>query len=94
MIRPVNGHILIEPLKEESFMASQKEVYEEVGVVIDIDTELLNRPDKPFNLKQGDRVYFDSYLAAKYPSGTADKFFWLVKWEDVRSVEYAEEIPK
>lgn len=85
MIKPVNGHILIEPVKHESFVASQKETYEEVGVVVD---------DVNFELRKGDKVFFDSYLAAKYPTGEGDEYFWLVKWEDVRAIEHAETIPK
>lgn len=92
---PVNGHIIIEPVAHEEFMASERNTYEEVGVVVayakGINTVssggLLSRV-----ISVGDKVYFDSWLAAKYPKtgGKADEFYWLVKWEDVRAVEYAD----
>ena len=93
MLRPVNGHILISPLKHDSFMASEKGIYEEIGIVIDVaesakDASTTSRP-----LQKGDKVYFDSYLAAKYPKNDRE-FYWLVRWEDVRGIEQNEEIPK
>lgn len=103
MIKPVNNHILIEPVKHESFMASQKETYEEIGIIIDISDGLkekvrfsklnsFNTHDiifVPAKIKKGDKVYFDSWLAAKFPKNDIE-WYWLVKWEDVRAVEYAE----
>lgn len=100
MIKPVNNHLLIEPLKHETFMASQRETYEEVGVIIATPGEYVNpsglymaMPQVP--PKAGDRVYFDSYLAAKYPrTDKPDEFYWLVRWEDVRAIEHAEALPE
>ena len=92
MLKPVNGHLIIEPLKHESFMSSEKGTYEEIGVVINAgDWIALEK------LKVGDKVYFDSWLAAKYPNEKEGEFFWLVKWDDVRAVETNENedpIPK
>jgi hypothetical protein len=82
MIEPVNGHLLIEPLEHEQFMSSTKGTYEEIGIVLAVD-------ETEFIPKKGDKVYFDSWLAAKYPAGP-DKFYWLVKWEDVRAIEHVE----
>lgn len=82
MITPVNGHLLIEPLKHESFVSQQKETYEEIGKVVDYDMALEGLVQK------GYKVYFDSWLAAKYPQED-DTFVWLVKWEDVRALDYA-----
>ncbi len=79
---PVNGHLLIEPVKHESFMSTQKDSYEEIGVVV------AHEPDN-HHVKTGDRVYFDSWLAARYPKNDTE-FYWLVKWEDVRAIEHAE----
>lgn len=102
MIIPKNGHILIEPLKHESFMSSQKETYEEVGLVVDYDKGfILNRIDygggqvisQFLELNIGDKVFFDSWLAAKFPKSD-NEFFWLVKWEDVRAIEHEDTIPK
>jgi co-chaperonin GroES (HSP10) len=101
MIQPVNGHLLIEPVKQDTFIAAQKDVYEEIGVVLAADPELLGS-EMTYNsgtsegvMKQvvggkiavGDRVYFDAWLAAKFPGETEGEFYWLVKWEDVRAIE-------
>ncbi len=85
MIKPRNGHLLIEPVEHKMFLPSHSGTYEEIGIVIDPG-------DAP--VKNGDKVYFDSWLAAKYPKND-DEFYWLVKWEDVRGVEINEDtLPK
>lgn len=77
MLKPINNHVLIEPLKHESFISSQKGNYEEIGIVLDAgETEL----------KIGDKVYFDSWLIARYPDGKGGEI-WLVKFEDIRAYE-------
>lgn len=88
MIKPVNGHILIEPITHEGFIASQRDTYEEIGIVRAVAIEF---PDA-FTVKVGDKVYFDAWLAAKYPKadGSDGEFYWLVKWEDVRAIEHVE----
>lgn len=100
MITPVNSHILIEPVKHESFMATQKGTYEEIGVVLEFDESCIpldytsgkSAGQLVSLLKKGDKVYFDSWLAAKYPKND-EEWYWLVKWEDVRAIEHVE-IPK
>lgn len=82
MIIPINNHILIEPLKHESFVSSDRQTYEEVGVVLE------TFPQSP--AKRGDKVFFDSWLAAKYPTGKGDEYFWLVRSEDIRAIEQDE----
>lgn len=79
-IVPVNGHLIIEPVVHESFTASSKETYDEVGIVLAFDNMV------PMKVNIGYKVYFDSWLASKFPKG--DSFFWLVKWEDVRAIEH------
>lgn len=103
MIKPVNGHIVIEPVPKPSFMQTERETYQEIGVVVDFEEQMFpqelnisssnNMVYKPPALKKGDRVFFDSWLAAKFPKGAsaADGYWWLVKWEDVRAVEDAGE---
>lgn len=81
-ITPVNGHLLIEPIAYEAFIASQRETYQEIGIVID--------NSGPDQAPVGSKVYFDSWLAAKFPREKDGEYYWLVKWEDVRAVEYAE----
>lgn len=82
-IKPVNGHIVIEPLAHETFIATSRDSYEEKGTVVAI-------PDSTdeFPVKVGTIVYFDSWLAAKYPKNDTEHI-WLVKWDDVRAIEYA-----
>lgn len=95
MIKPVNGHLLIEPIKHESFMASQKEVFEEVGIVLDFDENINDvalTVGTKVVIENGMKVFFDSWLAAKFPKNETE-YFWLVKWEDVRAVDN-EEIPE
>lgn len=97
MIQPVNGHLLIEPLKHETFIATQNDVYQEIGVVVSyampeksLDNDRMN-PGIPFNTVHiGDKVYFDSWMAAKFPKNETE-YYWLVKWEDVRAFEPASE---
>ncbi len=85
MIKPINNHLLIEPVKHETFIASSKDLYEEIGIVIDGGTS---------ELKVGTKVYFDSWLASKFPNG--EDYFWLIKYDDIRAVEYPNEqsLPK
>ena len=85
-LTPVNNHILVEPVKHEKFMATDRVTYEEIGKVVTIPKAV----ESIVGVKPGDKVYFDAWLAAKYPKEGTDEFYWLVKWEDVRAVEYAE----
>ncbi len=84
MIQPVNGHLLIQPLKHEAFITSSKETYEEIGIVLAIykESEGMGQPD----VRVGDKVYFDAWLASKYPKNDTE-FYWLVHWSDVRATE-------
>lgn len=103
MLKPTNGHILIQPLVHEGFIATQKDTYEEIGIVIDISDDLIKlfnfsttggvNESNPFPVHYGDKVYFDSWLAAKYPKDE-NSFYWLVKWEDVRAIEPKDDQPK
>jgi co-chaperonin GroES (HSP10) len=89
-ISPVNGHLVIEPIKYDDFMATAKETYSEIGVVTATPPEWDALMVK--NVEAGDKVYFDSWMAAKFPKeGERDAYYWLVKWEDVRAVEYAKQ---
>lgn len=88
MITPVNGHLIIEPVKQESFVVRDRETYEEVGVVKACPPA--NRIVNAFEEeapKVGDKVYFDSWLAARFPGEKDGEYFWIVRWEDVRAVE-------
>lgn len=90
MIHPINGHILIEPIKHDSFMASYRETYQEIGTIINAADDVVNHfYSENHEMKLlGNTAYFDSWLAVKYPveGGKPDDFYWLVKWEDVRAL--------
>ncbi len=83
MITPINGHVLIEPMEMKGFMASQRGTFEEKGVVVN--------PGSSESIEKGNIVYFDSWLASKYPKNEQE-FFWLVNIEDIRAIETDEEI--
>lgn len=90
MITPVNGHVLIEPIKHEAFMASQQETYQEIGIIVAVNENSDYGED--WTPELGEKVYFDAWLAAKYPKNDTE-FYWLVKWEDVRAAESVEDQP-
>lgn len=90
MIKPVNGHLLIEPLALDSFVASQRDSYQEIGTVVAISSTYQTRIAEEVHV--GDKVFFDAWLAKKYAKeGTTNEFYWLVKWDDVTAVEYAKQ---
>lgn len=80
MIIPINFHVLIRPIKQEGIFAGN--VYDEKG-------EVLSVPGKIPDIKPGEIVYFDSWLAAKY-TDKDDKEFWLIPFENIRAVEKAD----
>ncbi len=90
MIHPINKHILVEPVKHEAFMASQKGTFEEIGTVIRLPRVHGSETNMYSDIQVGDKVYFDSWLIARYPDGK-DGEIWLIKSEDVRAVERNEE---
>lgn len=78
---------MIQPLETDSFMATQKTTYEEVGIVIDEDPDAVAGYNNPISLI-GTHVYFDSWLAKKFPvKGKPGEFVWFVKYEDVVAYE-------
>lgn len=89
MITPVNNHILIEPVTIKGFIASAKDQYQEIGVVVAKPAHANGK--EVLDIEVGDKVFFDAWLAKKYPKeGTTSEYYWLVKWENVTAVEYAE----
>lgn len=98
MIKPINGHVLIEPLKQDSFIAPTRETYQEIGTILALSEELThdyvttNTGNFKPVLKVGDKVYFDAWLAKKYPRTDIDDFYWLVRYEDL--VAYEEQVPE
>ncbi len=86
-IVPVNNHLLIEPVKHETFIASDKGTCEEIGVVLAVDDRFTI--DAIPGVSVGDKVYFDSWMCAKYPKND-EEFYWLVPWSEVRAIQHAE----
>lgn len=74
-------------------MATQVETFQELGVVLSVAGDVtLYTGDGISPVKPGDKVYFDSWMAAKFPKeGTLNEFFWCVKWEDVRAIIHVEQ---
>lgn len=71
---PLNNHLMIQPVETDSFIASQKTTYEEVGIVIEGPKEL-----------KGKKVYFDSWLAKKL--SVEGKDMWFVSYSDLIAYE-------
>lgn len=103
-MKPINGHVLIEPVaRKHSVVVTARDTYEEIGVVVDFDETGIPIGGLAYTgssiltvqplLRKGDKVFFDSWLAAKYPKGT-DEYYWLVRYEDIRAIENViEQIP-
>lgn len=75
----INGYIKIEPVEQDSFMASEKTTYEEVGKVIAKDEEV--------KIPIGAKVLFDSFMVKKYPTKEFGKFAWYVHVDEIVSYE-------
>lgn len=88
--QPINGHVQVKLVKHEEFIATAKTSYEEIGEVLSVCPSLIevNGLIARTPLHAGDKVYFDSWLAAKYPSGVEGEFYWLVPFKNIRAVEY------
>jgi len=82
MIKPTNNHVLIDPIETDSFVSTVKGQYDEVGIVLAIDEQLHYAP-----FKVGDKVYFDSWTTAKFPTAEVGKHHWLVPCQDIRAYE-------
>ena len=68
----LNNYIQIEPIVSDSFMASQRDTYEELGVVVAV-------ADLVADIPIGVTVRFDSFMAKKFPrEGETDKFDWFI----------------
>lgn len=83
-MKTINNHIKIAPVSHTEFISSTKGQYEEIGVVLDVADGI------PVPI--GAKVYFDSWLAKKYPvMGNPDESVWFVKYEDIVAYEEVSE---
>lgn len=86
-MKPINNHVRIQPLEQDAFIMTQKTSYEEIGTVLDVAEGV--------NLPIGARVYFDGWLAKKYPvSGSPGEFNWFVDYADIVAVDYETKVPE
>lgn len=80
-MKPINNHLKIQPVEQDGFIASSKGAYEEIGIVLEVAEGV---PIEP-----GMLVYFDSWLAKKYPvRGIPGEYQWFVKYEDIVAIAY------
>lgn len=78
----LNGYLKIEPVLAEGFMSSSRDTYEEIGKVIARDEMLCKE------LPLGSTVYFDSFMAKKYPiQDQLGKFQWYVNIAEIVKYE-------
>lgn len=88
MITPVNGHLLVKPVKHESLLPTEKGQYDEIGEVIDWALPANKEEwDLIASIEIGDKVFYDSWLAAHYPDQNNEEGVWLVPFKDVRAVQ-------
>ena len=86
MIEPINGNVLITPLKHSTYLPTEKGTYEEVGIVTGVPK--ISKELEPYmGLEIGTKVFFDGWTASKYPTGENDEYFWLVPFADIKAVE-------
>lgn len=78
-MKPLNNYIQIEPEAHQDFIASVNSTYDEIGIVVSV-------ADGVTQVFPGDRVYFDSWMAAKFPAGEGNHY-WLVPFDNVKAFE-------
>ena len=77
MITPLNGHVLIAPIKHDDFVEGGSS-FDEMGEVLELEPGYIYT-----HINKGDIVYFDSFLCKKYPGEDADHPIWLVDYKDI-----------
>ncbi len=87
MMKPINGHLLIDPVKRESFVSSQRETFQEIGIVLGVSHD---HPISDSLPQKGDKVMFDAWLGKKFPKeGSDSEYYWLIKFSDIVAYETA-----
>lgn len=85
MEKILNKYLKIQPITYDSFVSTDKQSYEEIGIV-------LNK-DESIDIPIGARVWFDSFMCKKYPvQGKQDEWEWFVAYDEIVKVEYNEKI--
>ena len=73
MPKPLNNHILIDPLPRDEFLGEGK--LEPMGTVLAIAEGITD-------VSVGDTVYFEEFLAKKFPAED-DKFLWFIPVSEI-----------
>ena len=72
----------IEPIPHESFISTNRETFEEVGILVAKDETITDIPI-------GARVFFQAWMAEKYPNlDKKGSYHWVVPYSEVRMYEY------
>ena len=82
MIIPLKKHILVEPIHIDDFVAGREQLMP-IGVV-------LAMAEGVTEVAIGDEVYFEKFLAKKFPGQLPDTEAWFVSVEDVCGKRYGE----
>lgn len=82
MLTPTSEHLQIEPIKTDSFVQEQTDKFKEIGTVIKAGDSA-----KAALYQPGMKVYFDSWLAKKFPSSIRGEFYWFLHVDDVVAYE-------
>ena len=90
MEKLLNKYVKISPIKFDSFVSSEKESYEAVGIV----RAVADGVDIPL----GSKVWFDSFMAKKYPmlithDGGFTKnteYLWFINYDEIVQYESPE----
>ncbi len=85
MFTPINKHVEVEPIKEESITYTPGSNFEAKGKVISFDEDDCER-----EWGVGTVVFFDPWLVAKF-TDSQGKERWLVPEDAIRAYESSEE---
>lgn len=81
-----NGYVKIQPVVHKSFIVSEKESYNELGIVLAKDEDFTESA----RLKIGSTVRFDSWMAKKFPiEGQEGVFGWYIHFSQIVSEDVA-----
>ncbi len=77
----LNKYLKIEPVEAGGFVSSSNDSYEEIGKVIAKDESITDIPI-------GAIVYFDSFMAKKYPiQGEVGTYQWYIHYDELVKYE-------
>jgi hypothetical protein len=71
----LNNHVLVEPLPHNDFVEGSDKL-EPMGTVLTIAEGITE-------VSVGDTVYFEEFLAKKFPTDEPDKFLWFIPVNEI-----------